>query len=97
MGELEKIYEKLREVIDPEIGFDVVSLGEIEEVKVRENKVYIKLLPTTPLCPYLPFLISQIEEKLKELGYKVEVDVELEKQWDISRVEPKVRKLLGLD
>jgi len=37
---IEDILNKLREVTDPELGYDVVSLGEIEDVK-EENGLYI--------------------------------------------------------
>ncbi len=95
--EKSKILEKLKEVIDPEIGYDIVALGEIDDIIINGKKVIVKLLPTTPLCPYLPVLIEQIEEKIKELGYEPEVEVVLDKQWTPDRIDPKIRKELGLE
>ena len=95
--EKSKILEKLKEVIDPEIGFDLVSLGEIDDVIVEDKKVIVKLLPTTPLCPYLPLLIQNIEEKIKELGLEPEVEIVFDKQWTPDRISPEVRKKLGLE
>ena len=92
----EKIIEKLKEVIDPEIGYDVVSLGEIEEVSIENNKVKIKLLPTTPLCPYLPVLVELIENKIKELNLEPEIEIDFENQWTPERIDPEVRKKLGI-
>ncbi len=91
-----KILSKLKEVIDPELGYDIVALGEIEDIKVENNKVYVKLLPTTPLCPFLPFIEASIIKKIEELGFKVEVIVDLENKWDINRVDPNIRKRLNI-
>lgn len=96
MNEVDKILEKLREIIDPELGYDIVSLGEIKEIKIDGNKVKIIFLPTTPLCPFLPFIQISIYEKLSELGYSVEVEIDLEDKWTIDRVDPKIRKNLGI-
>ena len=95
-NEKEKIINALKEIIDPEIGFDIVSLGEVEEVKIDGKKVFIKFLPTTPMCPYLPFLLEAINAKIKELGYEVDVEIDFENQWSPERIDPEVRKKLGI-
>lgn len=94
--EKEKILEKLKEVIDPELGFDIVSLGLIEEISIEENKVKIKLLPTTPFCPYLPLIIELIENKLREIGFESEIEVDFENIWSLERVDEEVKNSLNL-
>ncbi|MEM0379501.1 MAG: metal-sulfur cluster assembly factor [Nanopusillaceae archaeon] len=96
MKELEKIIEKLREVIDPELGYDIVSLGEIKDIKIFGNKVEVTILPTTPFCPFLPFIQSSIYEKLSSLGYTVDIKIDFEDKWNINRVDPQIRKYLGI-
>lgn len=97
--EIDKIRNKLKEVIDPEIGYDIVSLGEIENIEIKENIVKITLLPTTPLCPYLPFIINGIKEKMIEIGIReedLEIEIDFENKWDIDRIDPEIRKRLGI-
>ncbi|MEM5820279.1 MAG: metal-sulfur cluster assembly factor [Candidatus Aenigmatarchaeota archaeon] len=94
--EKEKILEKLKEVIDPELGFDIVSLGLIEEISIEENKIKIKLLPTTPFCPYLPLIIELIENKLREIGFESEIEVDFENIWSLERVDEEVKNSLNL-
>lgn len=94
--EKEKILEKLKEVTDPELGFDIVSLGLIEEISIEKNKVKIKLLPTTPFCPYLPLIIELIENKLREIGFESEVEIDFENVWSLERVDKEVKKSLNL-
>jgi len=91
-----KILEKLREVIDPELGYDIVSLGEVEEIKIEGKKVYVKLLPTTPLCPFLPFIYSGVVKAIEELGFVAEVDIDYENRWSVDRVDPEIRKELNI-
>jgi len=96
----ESVMEILKEVRDPELGFDIVSLGEIEEIKIdkKEKKIIVRVLPTTPLCPYLPQMFFDIESKIKAAypDYEVEFEIETEKEWTIDRVSPEVRKKLNL-
>lgn len=97
MSEGQKIIEKLKEVIDPELGYDIVSLGMIEEVKIEKNKVFIKFLPTSLFCPYLPFLIEIMETKIRELGYKdIEINVDFENVWSIDRASEEIKKNFNL-
>jgi len=90
----EDIVKKLKEVIDPELGFDIVSLGMISEIKIEDKKVFIKIIPTTPLCPYLPLLIELIEKKIKELNLEPIVEIDFENQWSLDRIDPEIRKKL---
>lgn len=92
MVDRNKILEKLKEVIDPELGYDIVSLGMIEDIKIENNKIFIKILPTTPFCPYLPLLIEMITSKIRELGYESEVEIDLENSWNIDRVSEEIKK-----
>lgn len=80
----------LREVVDPEIGLDVIALGLIETVNFldEENKVDIKMLLTTPFCPYAPWMVQQVKEKAANAEPDKTIDVEvLAKPWDPSMME----------
>ncbi|MGC9133209.1 MAG: metal-sulfur cluster assembly factor [Nanopusillaceae archaeon] len=96
MVDINIIKEKLKEVIDPEIGYDIVSLGEIEDIKEKDGKIIITFLPTTPLCPFIPAILDSIAEKMKETNLDFDIEVDLENKWNIERIEPEIRKKLGL-
>lgn len=53
----EQIINALRNVIDPDLHKDLVSLGMIEDISIENNDVSFKLVLTTPACP--------LREKLK--------------------------------
>jgi metal-sulfur cluster biosynthetic enzyme len=86
----EAVRESLRQVVDPEIGLDVVALGLIELVNFMpdEKIVDLDMLLTTPFCPYAPWMVQQVKEKTEQVapGWTADVEV-LAKQWDPSMME----------
>ncbi len=94
--EKEKIIEKLKEVVDPELGYNVVDLGLIYGIETKGKKVKVIMGLTSPFCPFAWFLVKQAEEKLRELGLDAEVEISNE-PWSPERMSPELRKKLGLE
>ncbi len=95
----EKVMEALKNVIDYEIGIDVVRLGLIYDLQIRDNnKVYIKMTLTTPMCPLGPMIISDVERTVKELEGVEDVEVELtfDPPWTPEMMDPELRKAMGI-
>ena len=72
----EKILNALQSVLDPELGMSVIDLDLIREVNVGADEAEIRMLLTTPFCPYGPMLINQIQsvsEQAAEMPIKVTV------------------------
>jgi metal-sulfur cluster biosynthetic enzyme len=89
--------EKLKEVIDPEIGANVVDLGLIYGINVDKNKVKVKMTLTSLGCPLGNFLISEVENKLKEVGFKkVDVELTFNPPWTPERMSKELRKRFGI-
>ena len=55
------IRSALETVMDPEIGLSVIDLGLIREVIVQPDKTLIKMMLTTPFCPYAPQMIADVK------------------------------------
>ncbi len=95
----EIILEKLKEVIDPEIGIDVVNLGLIYELELRpDNTVYVKMTMTTPGCPLTMWILRAVEDKILEIpGVKdAEIELTFDPPWSPDRISPEYKKRLGL-
>ncbi|ADT84308.1 aromatic ring hydroxylating enzyme [Thermococcus barophilus MP] len=95
----EAILEKLKEVVDPEIGIDVVNLGLIYELEIRpDNTVYVKMTMTTPGCPLTMWLLKAVEEKILEIpGVKdAEIELTFDPPWSPERISEEYKKKLGL-
>ncbi len=73
----EKILNALQAVLDPEIGLSVIDLDLIREVRLDDpEEAEVRMVLTTPFCPYGPMLINQIQsvaEQAAETPVKVTV------------------------
>ena len=92
----EKVRNALKEVIDPDIGYDIISLGFVYGIKVEGNRAKIRMTLTTPMCPYGPLLISMVEEKIRETGLEPDIELTFDPPWTPERVDRKIREELGL-
>ncbi|PIR04114.1 MAG: aromatic ring hydroxylase [Candidatus Magasanikbacteria bacterium CG11_big_fil_rev_8_21_14_0_20_39_34] len=90
----EKILESLKSIEDPEIGLDIVTLGLIYEVEIQsKDHVHLLITFTSPMCPFGPQLIGQIEDKVRELGYRYpEVEVTFDPPWSAPE---DLREIMG--
>lgn len=86
------IEEKLRNVIDPELGVDIVSLGLIYKIIEEKNNIKVVMTLTTPGCPFGPMFEAMIKN---ELGEKTKIEITFDPPWDPSRVSEETRKALG--
>jgi len=86
-GLVQPLREKLAEVVDPEIGLNVVQFGLIRKVSIAENEAKISVLLTTPFCPYGPAMLEMIRQKAQEgLGMPVDLQLGFD-PWDFSMME----------
>lgn len=56
------IRSALETVMDPEIGLSVIDLGLIREVLVGPGRTDIKMMLTTPFCPYAPQMMEDVKQ-----------------------------------
>ncbi len=60
--EQEHVREALRVVMDPELGLDVVTLGLIRDIVFHDEETEVKMIMTTPFCPYAGSIIQQVQQ-----------------------------------
>ena len=83
----EVVRDALRSVMDPELHLDVIALGLIESIDLDNEPAHVKMLLTTPFCPYGPWLVQQVKETSEQAaGREVKVEV-LPKQWSPEMME----------
>jgi len=84
---VQKLREKLSEVIDPEIGMNIIQLGLIRDVSIENNIARVKMILTTPFCPYGPAMVEMTKAKAIE-GLDIPVSIEMGvEMWDFSMME----------
>ncbi|HEU0139719.1 MAG TPA: metal-sulfur cluster assembly factor [Bryobacteraceae bacterium] len=78
-----QVLSNLKEVVDPEIGANLVDLGLIRDVLIDDNRIQVRMVLTIPGCPLARYLISQVENKVQAVAEGRTVDVQLlDEPWD---------------
>ena len=88
----------LQDVIDPELGVNVVDLGLVYGVLAREDRIRVLLTLTSPACPLGSVLTGAAVAAIKDAFPRVErVDVDLvwDPPWSPARVSEAGREQLG--
>ncbi len=74
------VFEALRQVIDPELGCNIVDLGLVYGVRIHGGHVTVQMTLTTQGCPMHESLVHGV--RLALLGLDVVDEVEVEIVWD---------------
>ena len=91
----QQVIQQLKKVQDPELGLDVWSLGLIYKITIEKTNIVIRMTLTSPMCPYGPMILADVQHRVKELkGVKdVKVDITFNPPWKPTE---EVRELLGV-
>jgi metal-sulfur cluster biosynthetic enzyme len=95
----EEILKALSTVIDPEIGIDIVNLGLVYgvEVDLKNSKATVRVTFTTPACPLMGVIVSEIERALGEVKSVKDIIVKLvwDPPWDQGKMSEKAKMMMG--
>ncbi len=86
---VEPFREKMREVVDPELGLNIIELGLIRNLRIddQQKEAELTMILTTPFCPYGPAMIDMTRQKAeKALNRPVKIELGME-MWDFSMME----------
>lgn len=76
------ILDALRAVVDPEIGMNVVELALIKQIIQAPEQTEVKMILTTPFCPYAGSMIQQVKEQVESVvANDVKITL-LAERWD---------------
>ncbi len=85
--EEEALRNALREVEDPELGMDIVELGLVRQISIQPDFTEIKMIMTTPFCPYGPALLEKTRRTAEaHLQTPVKITLGME-MWEPSMME----------
>ena len=88
--------EALRQVVDPEIGLNIIELGLVRGAAREDQALNVDMIMTTPFCPYAPALLEATRSKAQEstqLETTIEMGMEM---WDPSMMEEGAGAAWGL-
>ena len=98
MVDKETVIETLKKVYDPEIQYDIYSLGLIYDVKVEGRKVTILMTLTSPMCPYGPALLDDVRRQVSSISGvgEVEVEITFSPAWTPEKMSEEAKIGLGI-
>lgn len=97
----EQVLEKLRLVIDPELGINIVDLGLIYEVRFEKEYLRVLMTLTSPGCPLAPVINMMVGEALAGLpGFQKKyliIDLTFDPPWTPEMMTEEAKAELGMD
>ena len=82
----EEIREALRDVLDPEVGIDIIDLGLIKDIIVDGDRVEVNMVLTSHACPLVDHLKEQVKRRVEEIPGILQVQVVvLDEPWNWDR------------
>ena len=92
------VLQALRQVIDPELGCNLVDLGLIYSTEIDDGHVRVAMTLTTQGCPMHESLIEGVRAVLLDLEgvTSVEVEVVWDPPWNPGMMTPAGRARVGL-
>ena len=86
MANEQEVLEALKQVEDPDLHRDIVALGFVQDLKVDNSSVSLRIVLTTPACPVKAELKAQAEEII--LGLPGVTDVEVNMDAEVRSNQP---------
>ena len=92
------VRKALRAVKDPELNLNIIDIGLVYDVEVREaGEVHVRMTLTSPGCPAGTEIIDDVKKVVADMEGVQGVEVELvwEPYWTPEKMDPRVRAFLG--
>ena len=98
MVEKEQVIETLKNVYDPEIQYDIWSLGLVYNIDIEGSKVKILMTFTSPMCPFGPQLMDDVRRQVSAIDGVGEVAIELTftPVWSPEKMTEEAKIALGI-
>jgi metal-sulfur cluster biosynthetic enzyme len=80
---------RFMDVIDPELGVNIVDLGLVYQMYMREDDTFVvEYTTTTPGCPMRRYLKRKIEEALQSIDDidSFETKMTFEPEWNVNMI-----------
>ncbi|MEK4424171.1 metal-sulfur cluster assembly factor [Solibacillus sp. FSL K6-1523] len=95
----DSMYSALENVIDPELGVDIVNLGLVYDVDLTdEGAATVTMTLTSMGCPMAPVIVDQVQTALSELPEvkETEVNIVWQPAWSKDNMSRYAKMALGI-
>ncbi len=93
-----EVRKALRQVKDPEMNLDLVVLGLIYDIQIKDSHVDVTMSLTSPACPVAGEIVDQVRKTVEGIEGVESADVELtfSPRWTPERIPSTIRAALGI-
>lgn len=94
----ERLRAALMQVIDPEVGMNIVDLGLVYDLRVAGEQIEADITMTTPSCPMGSMILDEVGRVLSAAapaGAAVQVHLVWDPPWDPSMMSERARAHFG--
>ncbi|WP_432720968.1 metal-sulfur cluster assembly factor [Jeongeupia wiesaeckerbachi] len=93
-----QILAALADVIDPEVGEDIVAIGLIYDVAIGDAAITVTMTMTSAACPMGDLIIDEVRNVLAAVAPEdtgIRIDLVWEPAWTPGRMSPALRQRFG--
>jgi FeS assembly SUF system protein len=94
-----RVKDVLKTCYDPEIPVDIMELGLIYDIHIKEgNDVHVRMSLTSPACPVAESLPVEVEQKLKTIPdiNNASVEITFDPPWEKEMMSEEAKMELGM-
>ncbi len=88
------VREALRQVVDPELGINIVDLGLVYSVELDDARARVVMTMTSPACPLGGYIEDLVRASLAPLHSRVDVDIVWSPPWNPEMMSADARRQL---
>ena len=95
----DEMREALKDVFDPELGYNIVDLGLVYEVELIDRLAVIIMTMTTPGCPASDMIQGGVRQRLEEMEGIDEIEINLvwDPPWSAQAMSPIAKEHFGIE
>jgi metal-sulfur cluster biosynthetic enzyme len=95
---LPTLVDALERVVDPEVALNIVDVGLVYGVVVKDNRIDLNVTMTSAACPVTDVIVDDIETQLDRVlppDMLIHVELVWEPPWTPERMSDQARGFMG--
>ncbi len=95
---IDVLREALKDVFDPELGYNIVDLGLVYDIAMADGDVTVTMTLTTPGCPASEIIQGGVYERTLAVEGVSDVDINLvwDPPWSTDAMSPVAKEHFGI-
>lgn len=88
---LEDLIIGLSAVVDPDLGYSILELGLVRDISLTEKGANVRMILTTPFCPYGPAMLEETRAKVEQVLEQPTTIEYGSEAWNPEMMDPELR------